>query len=384
MLLRREDALPRRAFDRRGLGTLRRYRDLHPGQRWRAPMHFRGALVAISVDGSHVANAAWDLPRWAGPLQCVGTPVVRASHATAPSASTSRSESDVRCVIRPRWRILESCAPAAGHDVVVAILGYVWFWPNGGHVNRFWGDGSGPGEDAIARTSRRVTERYSEALGTFGIEARRAAVQMSVSDAETDDTAVVLELTLRPAGDEVVRAFVPPGVAEMTMQDRARVVLEIVDTAMVGIGEARGWPEDALRQSRQHTIEHHLDFDMTGAWKSDRRRKRAARPVARITDDGWSDLSFEVSDSRSGESLGFTRSVRSPLNSLPKFARGAREFRWSDVGTIERPDDWRPRFGSDWGPVDVFDIDDLHEWPQVVHPVPKDSPLPVEVRNLTG
>lgn len=267
----------------------------------------------------------------------------------------------------------------------MAILRYVWFWPNGGRVNELWGVGrTTPSEDAFARTSRRVTERYSEALDTFGIEARRSAVQMSISDAETADPAVVLELHLQPAGDEVVRANVPPSVAEMSPQARARLVLEVVDTAMLRIGHARGWPEAALRHAKAHTLDHGLAFDMTGDWKSNRSRNRVARPVVRITDDGWSELSFEVAGSRSGDSLGFTRSIRSPLNSLPKFERCAREFRWSDNVMIERPDDWQPRYGSTWGPVDTFDTDDLHEWPRVVDPAPAHSPLPVEVRELTS
>jgi hypothetical protein len=121
---------------------------------------------------------------------------------------------------------------------------------------------------------------------------------------------------------------------------------------------------------------------MTGAWKSNRSRSRVARTVARITDDGWSDLAFEVAGSRSGDSHGFTRAVKSPVNSLPKFGRCAPEFRWSDNATIERPDDWQPRYGSKWGPVDTFDTDDLHAWPHVVDPAPEHSPLPVQAREL--
>lgn len=270
-------------------------------------------------------------------------------------------------------------------DVIVAILGYVWFWPNGGPIGGLWGDGrSTPAEDAFARTSRRVTERYSQSLDTFGIDAGREAIQMLIDQAENADAAVLLELHLQLAGEEVVRAYVPPSVAEMSPQNRARLVLEVVDTAMVRIGRARGWPEAALHHAKEHTLDHGLAFDMTGAWKSNRSRSRVARTVARLTDDGWSELAFEVAGSRSGDSLGFTRSIKSPLNSLPKFERCAREFRWSDNATIERPDDWQPRYGSNWGPVDTFDTDDLHLWPQVLHPAPARSPLPVQVRELAN
>jgi len=285
----------------------------------------------------------------------------------------------------PELRVSAPWLPTWRQDVVMAMLKYVWFWPNGGPPDGFWGVGrTTPAEDAFARTSRRVTERYSEALETFGIEARREAVQMLISEAETDDPAVVLDVHLQRAGGEVVRAYVPPGVAGMSPQNRARLVLEVVDAAMLRIGHARGWPEAALRNAKAHALDHGLAFDMSGAWKSNSSRNRVARHVVRITDDGWSELSFEVAGSRSGDVLGFTRTIKSPLNSLPKFARSARDFRWSDNATIERPDDWQPRYGSKWGPVDTFNTDDLHEWPQVVDPAPADSPLPVEVRERIG
>lgn len=258
----------------------------------------------------------------------------------------------------------------------VVELKYVWFWPNGGPVDGQWGNT--PAEDAFARTSRRVTERYSESLATFGIEARRSAVQMFVAQPAELTSKVELRLGLHPAGDETIGALVPPSVADMCPADRARLVLEVVDTAMQAIGQERGWPQDALRQARQHTLDHHLSFDMTGPWKTNPQRTRRARPVARITDEGWSELCFEVADAKSGHALGFSRAVRSPANSLPKFNRSARESRWADETTIERPDGWQTRLVSDWGKVDAFDADALRPWPPVTYPMAARSPLPIE------
>ena len=265
----------------------------------------------------------------------------------------------------------------------MAKLQYIWFWPNGGPEDGPWDHGSStPAEDAFVRTSRRVTERYSEALATAGIDARRSAIQMFVGAAEEDARTVLVETHLHPAGNEVFRAFVPANVAQLSASDRARLVLEVVDAAMLRLAQERGWPLEACHRARQHTMEHGLTFSMAGAWKSNPSRKRRVRPVVRINDDGWGDLCFEVADTRSGDSLGFTRPVRSPLNSAPKFKRSTREMRWTDDSTIERPSDWQVRIGTDWGELDTFDIEDLRPWKDVSDTTPARSPLPVVVRVL--
>src|SRR4029453_10469677 len=98
----------------------------------------------------------------------------------------------------------------------VAKLQYIWFWANGGPEDGPWDHGSTPAEDAFVRASRRVTERYSEALATAGIDARRSAIQMLVGAAEDDASTVQVETHLHPAGNEVFRAFVPENVAQLS------------------------------------------------------------------------------------------------------------------------------------------------------------------------
>jgi len=261
----------------------------------------------------------------------------------------------------------------------MAKLAYVWFWPNGGHRAGLWGApaSASAAVDAFARTSRRVTERYSEALASFGIEARRSMLQMHVREVADDTADVAVTITLVPGGDDLVCADVPCSVSELSEQERARLVLEVVDAGMQRLAQERGWPLDQLEQARQHALDHHLDFEMTGPWKQNRSRTRRARLIARLTDDGWSDLCFEVADAKTGESLGFTRAIKSPANSLPKFKRGVNEMRWAGDMTIERPDDWQVRWGSSWGPVDSFDISDLRAWPLTHDPVPERTPLTV-------
>lgn len=119
---------------------------------------------------------------------------------------------------------------------------------------------------------------------------------------------------------------------------------------------------------------------MSGPWTLNPTGERKVRVTARIADDGWSDLGFEVADRASGEPLGFTRTVRSPSNAQGKFLDTVSDFRWADSTTLERPDQWKIQSGASWGGVVSFDIADLRPWPHVVRPVPLDPPLPVEVR----
>lgn len=288
-------------------------------------------------------------------------------------------------VLADREQSASPALPSSGgcrQNTVVAVLNYVWFWPNGGRGDKLWGDPGTPAGNAFARTSRRVTERYSEGLGAFPTQARRAAVQMFVGQADDDAAGVILRLHLRPAGDETVRVIVPSSVADMAPQDRARLVLEVVDAAMRRIGREQGWSSEATGHALQHSLDHHLGFEMTGSWKSNPGRKRRARPVARITDDGYSELCFEVADAPTGVSLGFTRAIKTPTNSLPKFKRSASEMRWVDNDLIERPDGWQLRIGSSWGQTDIFDTNDLRPWSRVDATAPERSPLVVEVHEL--
>lgn len=265
-------------------------------------------------------------------------------------------------------------------------LDYVWFWPASGRRDEPWPHSYGvdySAEDAFLRTSRRVTERYSEVLAASPLDGRRPSIDMGVNQYGPDDETVSVHMS-SPSGENGVRVDIPPTVATLAAQDRARLVLDVVDLTMRTIGDFLGWPQDVLDRARQHTIDHGLSFSMAGPWKTDRSRKRRARPVARISDDGWSELCFEIVDARDDTHLGYTSTVVSALNALPVFKRDAREFRWADASTIERPHDWQARSIDEWGQLDTFNVDDLRPWPEVVLPVPDRSPFPIRLARTDG
>lgn len=266
-------------------------------------------------------------------------------------------------------------------DVRMPKLNYVWFWPNGGPTEEGWYE-LGDGLDAFARTSRRVTERYSEGLAAAGIEARRSAVQMMLSDANAPEDRVVLETDVRRPGDEIVRVLVPEAVGSLAPQDRAQLVLDVVDAAMRRIGDARGWPLVELAHAHAHVREHNFTFEMVGPWKSNPSRKRRVRPVAHIADDGWGRLSYEVADSRSGATLGFTRLMPITLNSLPQFKRAIGFTRWRDERTLEREESWLRHVGQREDELQLFDIEELEDRHELALPRPSEITFGVDHQTL--
>lgn len=233
-------------------------------------------------------------------------------------------------------------------------LTYVWCWPNGGPTEEGWGHlPSDRGGDAFARTSRRVTERYSEALAGAGLTAGVAAIQLLVQEADAHATSVAVWTRARRGGDASARVDVPNAVAGLLAQDRAQVVLDVVDNVMRRIGEVNGWPDVVLTDAYDHVVRHDFGFQMAGPWKSNRSRTRRARPVAYVADDGWGRLSFEVADAKTGESLGFTKLAPMTVNSLPKFKRALR-WTWQDTDTIVREESWLTRVGERTSQEEVY------------------------------
>lgn len=263
----------------------------------------------------------------------------------------------------------------------MAKLGYVWCWPSSGLQGQPWAES--PEEDSFARTSRRVTERYSETLEDLALEARRWSQKISPHAAEDASDAALVSVFHLPRREHVVHAHLPSRVVHMARQDRARLVLDVVDVAMRRIGARRGWDEEALDRPRQHALEHNLEFEMTGPWSSSATGDRRIRLVARVADDGWSDLCFEVADGASGPSLGFTQTVRSPLNNVQSFRDGVKAFRWADPVTVERPSGWSTYSGTSWPSVESFNIEDLRAWPAEREPAPHQSPMEIDVREET-
>jgi len=269
------------------------------------------------------------------------------------------------------------------HNAVVANLQYVWFWPNGGHRDGMWDPRGSSAVDRFARTSRRVTERYSEGLQEHEIAATRTAIQMIAVETQQPTDEVVVHVALRQFdGDEAVRVDLPRRVADLPGPVCSLLVLDVVSAAMARLAQLRGWRLSPFDQARQHVIDHQFSFEIAGPWKSNRARTLRARPVLRVGGDGFGEKAFEIADAGSGATLGFTRGEMTPVNSQPKFKRDIRKWRWADTSVIECPDGWQIRLDTDWGKLARFDASDLHAWPLVNEPMPHNSPLSIRVQDM--
>lgn len=183
--------------------------------------------------------------------------------------------------------------------IMVAALNYVWFWPDNGRRDKPWPHSYGgvdySAEDAFLRTSRRVTERYSEALAENRLEtrsSRSSSLDMGVNQYRSDDETVSVRLGLTRPGENGVGVDIPANVATLAAQDRARLVLDVVDLAMRTIGDVLDWPLDVLDRAHQHTLDHGLGFSMAGPWKTTGQVSAGhARSPGSVTKDGASSAS---------------------------------------------------------------------------------------------
>jgi hypothetical protein len=160
----------------------------------------------------------------------------------------------------------------------VTKLQYVWFWPNSGHRNGRWGTDRSLAVDRFARSSRRVTERYSEGLRQHEITAARTAIQMHVMNASARTRDVIVNVALKPfEGNETVRVDLPRQVADLAAPQRALLVLDVVTAAMNRLAALRGWDSSLFESARLHTLANHLSFEIAGPRKSSPKRERRAR-----------------------------------------------------------------------------------------------------------
>ena len=241
-----------------------------------------------------------------------------------------------------------------------------WVWPNGGAAQETWD--KGPALDAFARSSRRVCELVEECLASRSVEAPHGEVRLFLG-ASGDERVVVEVAGGHVAGFDGARVLLPDAVAGLSAQGRGLLVLEVVERVLETLARMRGWGNaDQLAGIGDEVRAKQLRYVRIGPWKSSPDRRLRARPVAEIADDGLSRLHYDISDAKSDELLGVTRSTwvrenrRTALNGL--FA----ENRWQGTsGVAMRRTEflgegvWREASG-------VFEVDQLSTGPVSVNP----------------
>jgi hypothetical protein len=229
----------------------------------------------------------------------------------------------------------------------VAQLSTIEFWPATGFIDQPWVDDAG--EDAFVKTATRVCERFSEALRDAPPEARitnrvssirlftgrHGASNQRQPDPQVDADSVLVEAILDPpSGFEMVRVTVPSGIENLTAQQRARLVLDVITAATGRLAEARGWHRAPLDAARRHVIDHGYGFTAVSPWKSSRSRRHRARCAFAMADDGFGRLTLQVADVANG-SLIATAGPYLAYSTREGYTRSVRTLRWTSATSVE-------------------------------------------------
>ena len=249
-------------------------------------------------------------------------------------------------------------------------------WPYGGHVDAPWDEDVDV--DAFVKTARRVCDRYSAEVRDLSIPARLSLVRFFVHKSAVAEVSV--EVNVDPTTDfEGGGILVPAGTADLTPQQRARLVLDSLHAGVLRLAEARGWDAHLLEAAEQQTLAAGLEFTWAGPWKAARHRRTRARPVFRLDDDGWGRVAIEVEDRATARCLGFTGALAT-WSSEEGFRRAARTLRWESPDAVSIEPRIEP-FGDSDGPtiVDVGPdaLSDRSPFEQQAGAVPDNPPYDV-------
>lgn len=263
----------------------------------------------------------------------------------------------------------------------------VHFWPETGFVDRPWLDE--PVADALVKSSRRVCERYSEALRELDLPNAVGSLQLIIrqtrerpESAEPTAPTVQVDVNVdRPEGGEWAGVLLPAEAERLSGTDRAHLVLEIITGVLTRLAAARGWDPDLIQQAHRHVLDHGLGFSWAGPWKNSPNRRSKGRCSFDLTDDGFGRITLEVADATTGATVARSRQFTA-YSTLEGFQRSARTLRWEGsrrltviplIDLVGRADDL-VEFDLDEGAVGVDGARAL--------PVPAGkvvSPLPVHV-----
>jgi hypothetical protein len=133
-------------------------------------------------------------------------------------------------------------------------------------------------------------------------------------------------------GFEIGRVHVPAGVARLSPDQRAHLVLHTIHRLTRALGQFRGWDSAVLDPVHARVLADGCAFSHTTEWKSNPGKSRQARAIFTLADDGFGRVVLEVSQpggavATVGPALGFT---------TPEgFVRSARTLRWRGKDAVE-------------------------------------------------
>lgn len=199
-------------------------------------------------------------------------------------------------------------------------------YPYGGWLEQPWDDD--PMWDAFARSSRRVSERFSELARGLGGRLPRSVLRLD-HGGHSPDGAIHLQL-VDPSLERkcVVQVSLPVTASGLDGGERAWLALAVHHAAGVAVAEQWGADPEPFHEARAQMETEGLSPLWCGPWKSSPSRRLRARLCQVIEDDGWARAWIEVS-TREGEVLGYSRRILSP-GSLVAWRRATRALHWVD------------------------------------------------------
>lgn len=215
-----------------------------------------------------------------------------------------------------------------------ARLRTVELFPYAGRPDRPWADT--PAADALVKSARRVSERYSELISAYDLRARSSEFRIFAEAAPTAGTAVQLVVQAGWFGTfESARVLeLPPGLVALDDEARAFLSLEIQHHACLALGRVLAWPTEPFTQVRATLMEEGLSPVWHGPWNSSPDRRLRARVAQRITGDGFAELWVEICPRDHQQPLGRGPFSPGPGN-LAGFSRAVKAMRWQSATTVE-------------------------------------------------
>lgn len=201
--------------------------------------------------------------------------------------------------------------------------------PNGGFSDQPWMPD--PEDDTFARAAQRVTWTYSASLPEFRLPLPVAHLQLSLygDPARVRPAQTAVRVTeLGKDGHQFGHIDVAPGFRELTSDARALLVLDVLDSAASQLAELANWEDrGAVAQLRELALAAGLQHWWEGPWKTSPDRKRKARMLYTIAEDGLGRGRVQVLDG--------TELLNGPaLYCPPGYRYVAKKLRWEGAGEV--------------------------------------------------
>jgi hypothetical protein len=206
-----------------------------------------------------------------------------------------------------------------------------------GFPERLWLDHRD--EDAFARSANSVCALYSAAVREAQISTRHSELRLFCRHDSSRDDVLVMVHPETTEGFEMAVASLPAGIAALTPQSRARLVLDVVHAAAMRLGRARGWDSAALTAAHAHALAAGLEYRWDGPPKTSPDRQYVAQPRYVLGDDGYGRVVVQIRRRDDGTPV-CSSPVVATWGYHSAFVKHARTVRWRSKTVVQfLPDD---------------------------------------------